>query len=243
MTKKRTPPPGRTGRTKQKGGERKSQAKPNTAPSTSDQPNLRARVAFWPGQEPFTAANLEKLLDEVLKGQAVPSDLVTLAYDLNDIHGAFRLRKTMGPESRNKQATAKRVREAIAVLQNFFAEREQAFRSMEAISPKTMKAEIRLYQRFCLFLMAMQKHDFQLNMDIDEIALMPEAESWHQIAGMIADAFMIAMHPQKLGLSNKGPVARFVAVVMPAMTGESPSIDSVAQHLKRRRFQQGQSKR
>jgi hypothetical protein len=204
------------------------------------------RVSFWPGREPFTVPNLRKILeDDVLKGQPMPLDLITMARDLNGIHGAFWFRKTTAPQSQAKQARAKRVRDAIEVLTDFFEERRRAYRSKDRIgSLKIIKNERELRKKFSHFVLAMQAHDFQLDMDIDEGGLMPRLDSWRHVADVIAGVFEIAMFPREFGRSNKGPVARFVAAVVPLMTSERPVVSTVAQHLKRRardqRFQQGQ---
>ena len=80
----------------------------------------------------------------------------------------------------------------------------------------------------------MTEHDFKLDMDMDNCAMMPPQENWHDVAEAVAAAFKMAMHPQKFGHSNMGPVPRFVASVMTLMTNEMPSVSTVAQHLKRR---------
>lgn len=237
--KKRKPPPGRTGRGHRTERDRaKDHNAANTSPATREQSKHRdtPRVSFWPGREPFTIAKLQKILEnDVLKGQAMPSDLNTMAWALNDIHGAFWFRKTTAPESRAKQARAKLVRDAIEVLTSFFEERRRAYSSKDGTaSPKIIKGERRLYKQFHHFVLAMEAHDFQLAMDVDEGALMPRLDSWRHIAEAVAGVFTIAMFPQEFGRSNKGPVARFVAAVMPLMTSERPVVPTVAQQLKRR---------
>jgi hypothetical protein len=173
------------------------------------------------------------------------ANLNQLAWELNDIHGAFWFRKTTLPESDAKQARAKRVRDAIETLRGFFEERQRAWRSINsATNPKTIRRERELYKEFHQFVWSMQTHVFELDMDVDNAVLMPRLERWRQVANVVADAFRIAMLPQELGLSNNGPLARFVKVVMPLMTGEDPSIANVAKHLKdkarARAYQQGQ---
>jgi hypothetical protein len=246
MSKKRKPPPGRTGRGHRTECDRaKDHTSVNTAPATREQSKHRAtpRVNFWPGREPFTVSNLQKILEhDVLKGQIMPSDLNALAWALNEIHGAFWFRKTTAPESQFKRVRAERVRDAIQVLMCFFDQRRQAWR---AASTEVVDRERRLYDLFSDFVHAMTVHDFQLDMDVDAGAMMPRLESWRHVAEVVASAFTIAMFPQEFGRSNKGPVARFVAAVMPLMTGESPSVVNVAQHLKItaravKGFQQGQ---
>jgi hypothetical protein len=236
-------------------GQRGPTAKPSredqlagVEPVIGEQPEHRAtpRMNFWPGRAPFTASNIQKFLDTgVLKRQVMPSmaNLDQLAWELNDIHGIFLHRKTRTAESDAKQERKKKVRGAIETLSVFFEERKQASRSIG--NSKTINRERKLYKEFVRFVLAMQKHNFELDMDVDDVALMPRHESWRHVAEVIADAFKNAMLPQEVGLSNHGPLARFVAAVMPLMTGENPSDVNVAQHLKitarkRKSFQQGQ---
>ncbi len=60
---------------------------------------------------------------------------------------------------------------------------------------------------------------------------------WQELAHEISEVFRETMkgseeHPL-LRYSNAGPVARFVAAVIPCITGDNPTIQAVAQHLKR----------
>jgi hypothetical protein len=245
MKKNRKPPPGPTGRGHQTECDRaKDHTSANTVPATREQLQHRetTRASFWPGREPFAASNLQKILgDDVLKGQNMPNDLNALAWSLNDIHGAFWFRKTTAPETQFKQATAERVAEAIQVLMCFFDQRRQGWRAAPA---GVVDRERQLYSLFRDFVHGMTAHEFRLEMDTDHAALMPPLESWRHVAEAVAGAFRIAMFPQEFGRSNKGPVPRFVAAVMPLMTGESPTVSAVAQHLKRvargKSSQQGQ---
>ncbi len=59
---------------------------------------------------------------------------------------------------------------------------------------------------------------------------------WHRYAPRLAEAFRVAMsstNSKRLGLSNDGPVVRFVTAVIPYVTGDGPKTGAVAQHLKR----------
>jgi hypothetical protein len=60
--------------------------------------------------------------------------------------------------------------------------------------------------------------------------------SWHDIAHRLVLAFVSAMRSTnagfKLGLSNEGPCQRFVAAVVPHVTGELPSVQAVGKWLK-----------
>jgi len=60
--------------------------------------------------------------------------------------------------------------------------------------------------------------------------------TWHDIAHDLAVAFRLAMRPTnpalKMGLSNKGPIPRFIAAVVPHITGERPNVEQVGKYLK-----------
>ena len=62
-------------------------------------------------------------------------------------------------------------------------------------------------------------------------------ERWHDIAGRLAAEFREAMASTnpglELGLSNTGPVARFIAAMTPIVTGEALTRDAIARHLQR----------
>jgi hypothetical protein len=235
MKKKKRHPPGGTGRGQRSESDRaKDHSAVNTAPTIREQSEQldKPRVSFWPGRGPFTLAKLQAIMLEykVLKGQATPSagDLHTMARALNDIHGAFWLRKTTMRESQFKQAQANHVREAIQVLICFFDQRMQAW---DAASAEVIDRERRLYVQFRDFLHAITAHHFQLDMDRDDTALMARQESWHDVAEVVAGTFKIAMLPKTFGNSNAGPVARFVAAVMPLMANESPSVRAWAARI------------
>jgi hypothetical protein len=250
MRKKRKPPPGRTGRGQRIRCDRAKDHTPRNTPSTPGEQTKHVetpRLSFWPGREPFTVANLQKTLEDdgVLKDQIMPSraGLSQLAASLNDIHGAFWFRKTTALESESKAARAERVGAAIQILMCFFDQRRQ---SWPRASSQVLVREQRLYDLFRDFVSGMAAHEFQLDMDIDAGAMMPRLESWRHVAGSVASAFTRAMLPQEFGRSNEGPVARFVAAVMPLMTNEKPTVAAVAQRLKRqargKSSQQGQRK-
>jgi hypothetical protein len=235
MKKKRKPPPGRTGRGPWIDRDpAKDHDAANVKPTNPELSNVDTpRVSFWPGRTPFTVANLQKILeDDVLKGQIMPSipQLNALAWELNDIHGAFWFRKMSAPESKFKHIRAERVGDALQVLMCFFDQRRQAWHTAPA---DVVNRERQLYDLFRDFVRAMTAHDFQLDIDTDDAALMPPLENWRHVADSVAGAFRMAMAPQEFGRSNKGPVPRFVAAVMPLMAGETPTVAAVAQHLKR----------
>jgi hypothetical protein len=64
-----------------------------------------------------------------------------------------------------------------------------------------------------------------------------EKKKWHQLQDALCRDFIAAMKPanpdETFGLSEKGVLARFVAAVMPSITGETVKPSSVGQHRKR----------
>jgi hypothetical protein len=64
-------------------------------------------------------------------------------------------------------------------------------------------------------------------------------ERWAAVAGVLVKDFHNAMLPAnpelKLGLSHKGPLARFFAAIVPFLIGEHPTPESVATQLKARK--------
>ena len=79
-----------------------------------------------------------------------------------------------------------------------------------------------------------------LELEIDHAILMPDHKNWRSIASSVESLFRPVMeraNPKvKFGYSSAGnPVSRFVAAVVPMITGEKPEIGNVANYLKRQR--------
>ena len=166
---------------------------------------------------PFTTADVRQILNDVLKVPAKPPNkeaLRRLVASLNRIRGVFNFATQTGKKSR---VTADQVSDALAVLTAFFEERERQYGS---VSTEIVESEQWLSRRFQTFVRAMEAHEFRLDMDAG--LLMPEIKNWRHIAVAVAAAFKAAMHPQKMGLSNDGPVARFVARVHAVDDGRKP---------------------
>lgn len=64
-------------------------------------------------------------------------------------------------------------------------------------------------------------------------------ERWLAVSGALIEDFRNAMLPAnpelKLGLGHNGPLARFFAAIVPLLSGEHPTPDSVATQLKARK--------
>jgi hypothetical protein len=190
-----------------------------------------ARIPFHTGG-PFTDAKLRVILKSVLKQPNIkkPSlqEVEELAFALNDICGAYRFSRDVAKKSNTMAAE---VREALATLERFFEERQQMCE--RGYRPETIAAEQILYGKYCDLVSALRDHDFVLDMDV--AATTPEMKKgWRDIALAIASAFKLALANSgaKLGLSNDGPVPRFVAAVIPLITGEQPTVINVGKHLK-----------
>lgn len=198
--------------------------------------------AFPPGG-PFTFENLKEILHRprdhpnyvLTTTQRPPSrrDIEEWAFALNNITGVFRFVRKFA----HADAQADRVRSALETLILFFEERHRAC-SESGYPPAVVESEKALHDCFWDFFNAMANHAFEL--DMDAVLTMPEHKNWHGIAEHVAASFRLAMaanNPDdRFGYSNDGPVARFVAAVVPMVTGEdAPHVDTVAQHLKRKR--------
>ncbi len=190
-----------------------------------------------PQRGPFTVANLRTLLrNDVLKGnQVLPSvaDLQILASHMNALCETYAV---FSKDTKDAKHFADKVRDALSTIQQFFEERREACGCADApeVDTKTYAAEQALYNHFRSFMEAFTSHSFDLSMDADVIA--PNLNGWHSIAGHIASSFKLAMasttNGAAFGLSNEGPIPRFVAATIPIVTGEMPSIQAVGKWLK-----------
>jgi hypothetical protein len=186
--------------------------------------------------QPFTTTSLRPIMDGVLKrGQKMPdeSDLEWLASYLNLTYHQFSFAKAV---ANNSKPVADSVSAALATLTEFFETRWQTCfpKTGKGPSAGVIESERRFRSRFQALLRAFEQHDFPLDMDAG--LLMPHMDNWRSIAKPVASAFKTAMqrnnptHP--FGRSNRGPVPRFVAAAIPMITGERPSVENVAKHLK-----------
>jgi hypothetical protein len=69
----------------------------------------------------------------------------------------------------------------------------------------------------------------------------PGRKQWHGFASNVAFDFGVCLKRANPGLtiriSNDGPPARYVAVVVPYITGEKPTVTAVARELQRQKNQ------
>jgi len=195
----------------------------------------------------FTGASLWKIMSEkkvLKKGQKRPSneDLGKLARSLNNFRGGgFLMFAEAMPASLREAEEAKAssdVERAIRVLVSFFKERARAWH-VEGVSPEVIEAERRLYGQFHEFIQAMlHRFDELFGGGAGQFKGMPPVEAWHEIAEPVAGAFNTAMTSANGEKGLKSAAARFVAAVVPAMTGEKTTAGAVKKFFndqKRRR--------
>jgi hypothetical protein len=174
------------------------------------------------------------MLADVLSKKTLPSPAATnrLTIQLNWIGATIALARKHPPRDR-------RVREAISTLVEFFDSRSvQALAEAPTRPPKEarelLRAEQALRTDFERFLRRMTQHNWSLAMDAT--SLMPEHESWHSSAVVIAEAVREALSTKttaKLGYSSDGPVAKLTAAIIPLVSGEHVSAAAVSKHLQR----------
>ncbi len=156
-------------------------------------------------------------------------DCAWLATTLDGTRKAVALSRANGPHR------AAKVAEAMAYLGAYFDDRAREVETIahagNAPLPEIVKAERTLAARFGDFAEAFAQHDFRLVMD-----RISALDSWKEIALSVANSFQMAMRRNnpnaKLGFSNNGPVQRFVAAMVPLITGETPAVGTVSNHLK-----------
>jgi hypothetical protein len=159
-------------------------------------------------------------------------DLPALAFALNDITGAFRFSKEKTGASR---VLANDVNAAWDTFDRFFEARARECRGY----PENVVADERkLHAAYEEFRAAFARHSFDLDMDV--AGLMPEHENWHSVAKAVAASFQAVLSTTNKNIafgysSHGGPLARFVAAVVPMITGETPTAESVSKHLQRQR--------
>lgn len=191
--------------------------------------NEKSVVSLRSG-DPFTIPIIREILDRVLeRPQTRPgSDELTIFIRLlNSIYRAFKYSQEIGGTSNEAQ----QVSEAFRVLEDYFEERREACQGDPSLSAAAIERERTLYNQFVRFLKKFHTHDFLLEMDW--VGMRSSFEDWHDLAEPIANGFQVIMARNKcrLGRSNEA-VPRFVAEVIPLITGERPTIAAVGQHLK-----------
>jgi hypothetical protein len=179
-----------------------------------------------PPRHRFSIGGLRDILRTIKLKPPPAANLKRLAFGLNQTSGIFAFSNKYADAS---QRQAGDVEGAVKTLMLFFERRSEACRRLSG-NTEAFRREEQLYNHFRTFLEAMQAHPF--NLDMDTARFMVPLDTWRQIADLLAGKFRLAMEPQKIGTSNNGPLPRFVAAVIPLITGETPAVPNVAKHLK-----------
>jgi hypothetical protein len=162
-------------------------------------------------------------------------EIEQLTLHLNVVAGAYQFAKKFA----YRKPQLARLQEAFETLVEYFEERRDECYRFHQASEEPFESELVIYNKFWEFMNALEDHPFHLRMDAGTtVSVMPDYDDWHDVADFVAQTFRTAMrtnNPNKrFGRSNDGPVPRFVAAVMPTVTGgEAPSVGTVAQYLKR----------
>jgi hypothetical protein len=191
------------------------------------------------GAEPFSVGEVQTILGKVLKQGKRPglTEVAQLTHALNLMHGTYVFAQKVANDSKK---TAALVYSAIGVLQWFFKIRRTAWEA-PGTPPTAVAAEQELFSKFTAFGDAMQAHNFELDMDAG--LLMPDITDWHQLAVPVAGAFRLAMAPRnpgkEFGKTAGGPLPRFLAEVLPRITGEQVTAAAAGKCLSRAKGRTG----
>jgi hypothetical protein len=178
----------------------------------------------------FTVDSVRAILGTIVR-QGIkpgPSEITLLVYGLNQLHASFLFARNTANDAKKK---ADEVRNAFDVLQRFFESRRDAC-ATQSVPPKIVADEERLFEKFREFSDTMHSHAFELDMDAG--LLMPPITHWHDLTEAAAGLFQLAMTPNnpdlRFGLTNDGPVARFLAEVLPLITGEIVTVTAAGKY-------------
>jgi hypothetical protein len=182
---------------------------------------------------PFTAGLLREIIAKQAAGYDPPpeDELASLADLLNMIDTTYQT---------SEEAKANRERRfeanyATWVLARFLEARRWAS-ERPGVDRQAVENERRLCRQFNDFMVMLHATPFALDIDVGLTA--PPFESWRDCAPWIGRGFRQVMEKanpdrEPLGLTNKGPVARFTRAVLQQMIiGQVPSVPNVGQHLK-----------
>ena len=117
---------------------------------------------------------------------------------------------------------------------------QSTFLFPERLDRKLVESEILLNEFLDLCRKIQYSPFFQQKVDEPEIqSIISEKIHWNMYQDALASAFIIAMsstNPEiDLGISNAGPLPRFVTAMIPLITGDNPSELAVARSLQRAR--------
>jgi hypothetical protein len=201
---------------------------------TTDKPN---------SVKPMTGAMLRALCAEtgVVRSGKEPSRAAyeDLAQTINDFRRLVSLSTGRWRESSGR---TRRLASGLRTLNDVLpAIRDDCSEALKAAQRSRSEVMLRLCQEDLVALdaliaaVAATRVRHSLLLPISQLA--PPIERWHHFAEDLADAFRGAMHSTNPGLelrlSNNGPVVRFLKALVPEITGEEPTLNSVARYLQR----------
>jgi hypothetical protein len=194
-----------------------------------------------PDRPPFTLESLRQLLAEevIRRQQTMPGDaeITELARILNYWQGHYLVeQKSRALKELQRDALA-----ALATLANVFLRLRDLTESFEANAVQDQAPPV--------ILAILRKRLAEIDAARDFIAKAEgfsvwddpsdAPDRWQWLAGVLPIDFENAMRSTNpnytAGLSHNGPLARFIAAVVPSLTGQHPTPDSVATQLKKLR--------
>ena len=224
-------------------------AKPQRPIKTRTRPeSLTAKVKKRKPREllsdasPFSVEMLRELLARDVLGRKLNLPADANIEELVRVLNFWRSHYQEGQIYRPLNQRKKKARDALAALKTSCAilrddtQRHLASATEDAAPSGVLKMSARRLDEIG----AMEKfiaiaENYSVITDLDNYV----GERWAAVAGVLVKDFHNAMLPAnpelKLGLSHKGPLARFFAAIVPFLTGEHPTPESVATQLKARK--------
>ena len=193
-----------------------------------------------PDRPPFTLESLRQLLAEkvIRRQQTMPDDaeISELARILNYWQGHYLIeQKRCALRELQRAALA-----ALATLANVFPRLRDLTESFEAnaVQDQAPPAILAILRKRLAEIDAAR--DFIAKAEGFSVWADPSLapDRWQWLADVLPIDFENAMrstNPYTAGLSHNGPLARFIAAVVPSLTGQHPTPDSVATQLKKLR--------
>ncbi|MFY9771951.1 MAG: hypothetical protein WAK04_17190 [Xanthobacteraceae bacterium] len=192
--------------------------------------------------EPFTVASLRAVLQGVLsRRQQMPGDAeierlvgvlnywqshyASIAHDQDELlrqeETALETLAVVLPRLKAKTQAELDFLRAVKWGGNIVAAKEKRLHEIEALLQSVLIAmRAKFWNRFWG-----QRNTVENN------------KKWHELQEALCRDFIAAMRPtnphETFGLSEKGVLARFIAAVMPSITGETVKSSSVGQHRKK----------
>jgi hypothetical protein len=194
-----------------------------------------------PDRPPFTLESLRQLLAEevIRRQQTMPGDaeITELARILNYWQGHYLIEQ----KSRALRELQRDALAALATLANVFPRLRDLTESFEAnaVQDQAPPAILAILRKRLAEIDAAR--DFIAKAEGFSVWADPSLapDRWQWLADVLPIDFENAMRSTdpnyKARLSHNGPLARFIAAVVPSLTGQHPTPDSVATQLKKLR--------